>query len=162
MLRWRTCSVEHKLKHFSRVGVLQVMVTGDIPDTVRDTACLKYHQERYRYFPHLRGGREGFAGQKHPIPQWNVMAVGDRKNPSDSTGSHVGGTQGEHLPGMGWGGSPAALHCRCGWSHVKLGRPWGAPGEQVYEIPLSSKPFARVGEGLPLQSQVKRRAGGKG
>lgn len=41
------------------------------------------------------------------------------------------------------------------------GKTRGAPGKQVYEILLSSKHFAGVGEGLPPKSQVERRAGGK-
>lgn len=36
--------------------MLQVTVIGDIPCTIRETMCFKYHQEHYRDL--LRGGRE--------------------------------------------------------------------------------------------------------
>ena len=42
------------------------------------------------------------------------------------------------------------------------GKTRGVPGEWADEAPLSSKHFARGGEGLPPQPQVERRAGGKG
>lgn len=67
---------------------------------------------------------------------------------------------------MGWGGhdcgDPGCPAEPKQQRPCRGGETRGVPGEWVYEAPLSSKQFARGGEGLHPQPRVERRAGGKG